>query len=81
MLYQLHEKVETLATNQAKLNLHLLPEEKVASRPAGLPTLPLQKERAFDEAEKRLKENEDAVSATVCEISLHCFSESFFFVN
>jgi len=54
--------------NQTKLNLHLLPDEKVLSRPPGLPTLPLQNEQDYSRTEKYMKENEDAVAATVSHI-------------
>lgn len=60
----MHEKIETIAANQTKLNLYLIPNEKVVSRPAGFPLLPLKNLSELNVMENYLKSDEN-VSNTV----------------
>lgn len=41
-LRELNQKVEVISANQTKLNLYLLPNEKVLTKPTGMPPLPVK---------------------------------------
>ncbi|XP_051171012.1 uncharacterized protein LOC127287899 [Leptopilina boulardi] len=71
----LHEKVETIAANQTKLNLYMMPNEKVMSRPAGLPILPLKNSSELQVMENYLKKNDDNVFNTSIYLSNYVFRE------
>lgn len=56
--------------NQSKLNLHLLPGERVVSRPHGMPTLPVKSKKELRELEKYLSNSENITN-------LVCWFESY----
>ncbi|KAK3915797.1 UDP-glycosyltransferase 90A2, partial [Frankliniella fusca] len=63
-LKTLDRKIEDIATNQAKLNLYLLPNEKVVNSPPGMPTCPLLTIDSLKTIENYLKDEENL--ATMC---------------
>lgn len=51
--------------NQSKLNLHLLPGERVTSMPHGMPTIPVKSEKELKALEKYLEESADNITSLV----------------
>ena len=69
-LKEINEKVEIVSTNQTKLNLHLIPKEKVLTKPTGMPTLPVKTIRDLENLLKALKDPTN-ISTLVCSLFLH----------
>lgn len=65
LLHELNEKTEVISTNQTKLNLNLIPNEKVLSKPEGMPTVPLKSSSELRLMEKVLKDNDDHLANLV----------------
>ncbi|XP_077260896.1 uncharacterized protein LOC143896755, partial [Temnothorax americanus] len=63
LLKELNGKIETVSSNMAKLIIHILPNEKVLSKPKGMPTLPLKTSREVSQIETFLQD-EDNLSCT-----------------
>ncbi|KAE8742105.1 hypothetical protein FOCC_FOCC012379 [Frankliniella occidentalis] len=59
LLNTLSNKIENVALNQARLNLHLLPDEKVLKKPPGTPNFPLISWEDCKLMEKYLKNKEN----------------------
>ncbi len=56
IMYAMDRKLDDVASNQAKMLLHILPTEKYLSRPKGMPHIPLENLAALDKMEKYLED-------------------------
>ncbi|XP_046407901.1 uncharacterized protein LOC124172506 [Ischnura elegans] len=65
-LREINEKLEVLAANQARLSLHLLPSDKIITRPSGIPPLPVHTEVDLRKVEAFLMESDETVSDLLC---------------
>jgi len=68
-LDEIKQMLQVISANQSKLNLNLLPNEKVISIPQGMPTLPVKTLKDLDILEKYL-ECTDNISNMVSGFSL-----------
>lgn len=64
-LKEINSKVENVLMNQSKLNLHLLPGERVLSRPEGMPTIPVKNIKDLKKLEKYLSNSENVTNLSI----------------
>ncbi len=65
LLHAMDHKIEDISSNQARLSLHLLPNQKYQTKPKGMPNTPIQNERDLNKMEELL-EDDDNVHYLVC---------------
>ncbi|KAK3933144.1 putative G-protein coupled receptor 101 [Frankliniella fusca] len=59
LLHTLNNKIENVALNQARLNMHLLPDDKVLKKPPGTPSFPIISWEDCTRMEKYLSKTEN----------------------
>lgn len=64
-LKEINEKCEVISANQTKLNLTLIPNEKVLGKPSGMPTIPIKTEQELKGLLRALR-NPENISYLVC---------------
>jgi len=70
LLHTLNNKIENVALNQARLNIHLLPDDKVLKKPPGTPSFPIISWEDCTRMEKYLSKTENLADMV-------CFKDTF----